>query len=87
MESLNTFISHLLSILPLPLPPPPSSSLLPLHHTTQPQYVFLHDALLEAIMCGDTSIPAPELRTKLQSLLEVDEDTKKTNIATQFEVR
>ncbi len=32
----------------------------------QSQYVFIHDAVLESIMCGDNSIPAPELRTKLQ---------------------
>ena len=54
---------------------------------TPPQYVFIHDALLEAIMCGDNSIPAPELRTRFQELSEVDPETKKSRIQLQFEVR
>ena len=32
----------------------------------QSQYVFIHDAVLEAIMCGDNSIPAPELSARIQ---------------------
>ena len=53
---------------------------------TAPQYVFIHDALLEAIMCGDNSIPAPELRKRLQDLMEVDPDSKKSKLQLQFEV-
>ena len=33
------------------------------------QYVvFIHDALLEAIMCGDNSIKAPEMKAKVKEL-------------------
>ena len=53
---------------------------------TAPQYVFIHDALLEAIMCGDNSIPAPELRKRLQELMEVDPESKKSKLQLQFEV-
>ena len=53
---------------------------------TAPQYVFIHDALLEAIMCGDNSIPAPELRKRLQDLMEVDPESKKSKLQLQFEV-
>ena len=53
---------------------------------TAPQYVFIHDALLEAIMCGDNSIPAPELKKRFQELIEVDPESNKPRIQLQFEV-
>ena len=53
---------------------------------TAPQYVFIHDALLEAIMCGDNSIPAPELRKRFQDLMEVDPESNKSRLQLQFEV-
>ncbi len=52
----------------------------------QPQYVFIYEAILEAIMCGDTSIAAPELKKVILSLQEVDTTTGKTGIQQQFEV-
>ncbi|XP_064386192.1 receptor-type tyrosine-protein phosphatase F-like [Halichondria panicea] len=52
---------------------------------TASQYVFIHDAVLESIMCGDNSIPAPELKSKLQSLVEVNADTGKSTFELQFE--
>lgn len=53
---------------------------------TAPQYVFIHDALLEAIMCGDNSIPAPELRKRFEALMEVDPESNKSRLQLQFEV-
>ena len=53
---------------------------------TAPQYVFIHDALLEAIMCGDNSIPAPELRKRFPDLMEVDPESNKSRLQLQFEV-
>ena len=37
-------------------------------------------------MCGDTSIPAPELRQKLQQLQQLDTESQQTLMAAQFEV-
>ena len=50
--------------------------------------MFLHDALLEALMCGDTSIAAPvkDAKEKVAELAKVDPKTGKTGFETQFEV-
>ena len=37
---------------------------------TEDQYIFIHDALLEAVTCGDTEIPARSLHAHLQSLMQ-----------------
>ena len=34
------------------------------------QYVFIHDVLLEAILCGDTEVPARDLRIHIKQLME-----------------
>ena len=52
----------------------------------QPQYVFIHDALLESIMCGDNSIKAPELKAKVKELQGVVPESGKTMFETQFAV-
>ena len=52
----------------------------------QPQYVFIHDALLESIMCGDNSIKAPEMRAKVKEMQQVVPETGKTVFETQFNV-
>ena len=52
----------------------------------QPQYVFIHDALLESIMCGDNSIKAPELKEKVKELREVVPETGVSMFETQFNV-
>ena len=35
---------------------------------TQNQYVFLHYAVLESIMCGETKIPIENLASKIEKL-------------------
>lgn len=54
---------------------------------TQAQYVFLHDTILEALMCGDTSIAAPvkDAKDKVAELAKADPKTGKTGFETQFE--
>ena len=52
----------------------------------QPQYEFIHEAINEAIMCGDTSIKAPELKDWLAKLTP-DPETGKTVLDDQFKVR
>jgi len=36
---------------------------------TEDQYIFIHDAIIEAIICGMTEVPARNLHTHLQKLL------------------
>ncbi|XP_061628478.1 receptor-type tyrosine-protein phosphatase zeta isoform X8 [Phyllopteryx taeniolatus] len=36
---------------------------------TQEQYVFIHDALAEAVLCGDTEVAAPRLHAYVERLL------------------
>jgi len=37
---------------------------------TEDQYIFIHDAVLEAVTCGDTEIPARSLHLRLDNLLQ-----------------
>ena len=39
-----------------------------MHTYTKDQYIFIHDAILESVTCGDTRINASELRTALHTL-------------------
>ena len=52
----------------------------------QEQYVFIHDALCDYITCGDTSVPAHELKAVIATFTSVDEDTKCTGFQKQFAV-
>ena len=52
---------------------------------TQDQYVFIHDAVLESLTCGDTQIPASELSSAIEKLKE-DRETGRTGFDTQFHV-
>ena len=50
--------------------------------------MFLHDTILEALMCGDTSIAAPvkDAKDKVSELAKVNPRTGRTGFETQFEV-
>ena len=53
----------------------------------QNQYIFIHDAVLEALMCGDTQIPVTDLRQAIERLKQKDEQNDgKTGLNKQFEV-
>ena len=52
----------------------------------QEQYIFIHDAILEAITCGDTQISACDLRTNIQKLSNSDPETNVTGFESQFKV-
>ena len=43
-------------------------------NTIKDQYVFIHDAVLETLICGDTQVPASDLRRSIDQL----KNTKKS---------
>ena len=52
----------------------------------QEQYVFIHDAVLEWLTCGDTQITPTNLRRELVRLDTVSADTQLTGYEQQFKV-
>ena len=53
----------------------------------QPQYEFVYTALLEFIICGDTSIAGAEaLKQKVTKLSAIDNLVNKAGFQLQFEV-
>ena len=59
---------------------------LPCDLPMQDQYVFIHDAVLESLTCGDTQIPASGLSSAIKKLKEKDRVTGRTGFETQFHV-
>ena len=53
----------------------------------QDQYVFIHDALCDYMTCGDTSVPAHELKAAIATFMRVNKNTKMTGFQEQFDVR
>ena len=52
----------------------------------QEQYIFIHDAVLESVTCGDTEISSANLRLALRRLNRVNEKDSMTQLQTQFKV-
>ncbi|KAI3355008.1 hypothetical protein L3Q82_004797 [Scortum barcoo] len=48
------------------------------------QYVFIHDAILEACLCGDTAIPANQLRSVYYEMNRLDPQTNSSQIKEEF---
>ena len=40
----------------------------------QDQYAFIHDAVLETLICGDTQIPASDIQRALDRLKKADKN-------------
>ena len=53
----------------------------------QEQYIFIHDAILEAVTCGDTQISAGDLHRSIQKLSHRDPKTNLTGFESQFKAR
>ncbi|XP_060802396.1 tyrosine-protein phosphatase Lar isoform X2 [Amyelois transitella] len=51
---------------------------------TEDQYIFIHDALLEAVVCGDTEVPARNLHAHIQKLMRVDSIENITGMELEF---
>lgn len=49
--------------------------------------MFIHDAVLESIMCGNTQIPADDFRTTFEALKQTRPDTDESGFQAQFNVR
>jgi len=53
---------------------------------TEDQYVFIHDALVEAIQSGNTEVPARNLYAHLQRISCIDAGKSCTGIELEFKV-
>ncbi|XP_041986315.1 tyrosine-protein phosphatase Lar isoform X2 [Aricia agestis] len=51
---------------------------------TEDQYIFIHDALLEAVISGDTEVPARNLHQHIQKLMRVDTLENITGMELEF---
>lgn len=54
--------------------------------TLQEQYVFVHDAILEACLCGNTAIPVCEFRSLYYNISRLDPQTNSSQIKDEFQV-
>lgn len=52
----------------------------------QEQYVFVHDAILEACLCGNTAIPVCEFRAVYYNISRLDPQTNSSQIKDEFQV-
>ena len=48
--------------------------------------MFIHDAILESVTCGDTQISAGDLRKQIQRMSQVVQDKSCTGFQFQFQV-
>ncbi|XP_044526894.1 receptor-type tyrosine-protein phosphatase S [Gracilinanus agilis] len=51
---------------------------------TEDQYSFIHDALLEAVACGNTEVPARNLYSYIQKLAQVESGEHVTGMELEF---
>uniref|UniRef100_A0A8B9GH78 protein-tyrosine-phosphatase n=1 Tax=Amazona collaria TaxID=241587 RepID=A0A8B9GH78_9PSIT len=51
---------------------------------TEDQYSFIHDALLEAVACGNTEVPARNLYTYIQKLAQIEAREHVTGMELEF---
>jgi len=54
---------------------------------TEDQYVFIHDALQEAVNCGATEVPARNLYAYIQKLTQIEGGENITGMELEFKVK
>ncbi|XP_041089936.1 receptor-type tyrosine-protein phosphatase U isoform X2 [Polyodon spathula] len=52
---------------------------------TEEQYVFIHDAILEACLCGETAIPVSEFSLTYKEMLRVDSQSNSSQLREEFQ--
>uniref|UniRef100_A0A8C2HZU8 Receptor-type tyrosine-protein phosphatase U n=1 Tax=Cyprinus carpio TaxID=7962 RepID=A0A8C2HZU8_CYPCA len=52
---------------------------------TEEQYIFIHDAILEACLCGETAIPISEFELTYKDMLSVDSQTNTSQLREEFQ--
>uniref|UniRef100_H3CDW0 protein-tyrosine-phosphatase n=1 Tax=Tetraodon nigroviridis TaxID=99883 RepID=H3CDW0_TETNG len=52
---------------------------------TEEQYVFIHDAILEACLCGETAIPVSEFALTYKEMLKVDSQSNTSSLREEFQ--
>lgn len=53
---------------------------------TEDQYIFIHEVLLEAVVCGSTEVPARNLYTHIQKLTQIPAGDSVTTMELEFKV-
>lgn len=58
----------------------------PLSSPRKEQYVFIHDAILEACLCGETSIPASEFKPTYKEMVRIEPQSNSSQLREEFQV-
>lgn len=56
------------------------------YQQTEEQYIFIHDALLEAVTCGETEVAVRNLPMHIQQLSQMEVGTTVTGMELEFKV-
>lgn len=66
--------------------PPVFTAQLSLFSPQKEQYVFIHDAILEACLCGETSIPASEFKPTYKEMVRIEPQSNSSQLREEFQV-
>ncbi|XP_023558737.1 receptor-type tyrosine-protein phosphatase U isoform X4 [Octodon degus] len=52
---------------------------------TEEQYIFIHDAILEACLCGETTIPVNEFKATYREMIRIDPQSNSSQLREEFQ--